>query len=135
MDDIGLFLEILAHGGELAYQGLTTTSRRMHAANQSADHFNRFSRRIELYDGLLDRCKDCASDWKSAVRRALSDAEFRVGEWHWGRESAADARLHFQRAWKAWGGNWKAYRSFLYTLVPRQAAAKFRSLKRLCSKR
>ncbi len=135
VDDIGLFLEILSHGGELAYQGLATTLRRMHATNQSADHFNRFRRRIALYEGLLKRGEDRAADWKAVVRRALSDAEFRVGEWHWGRESSAEARLHFQRAWRAWSGNWKAYRGFLYTLVPRRAAANLKNLKRICLKK
>lgn len=129
VDDIALFMEILAHGGRFGLLDEVTTYRRWHTGNFSGNHFKRFSARIPMYHRLLDRCRHCDTAWKSYVWRALSDAEFRVGEHYWGQGDGARARAHFVAALRA---HWKSPRAvlwFSYTLLPRKVSRALRRIK------
>lgn len=127
VDDVGLFMEILGRSGTPDLLDEVTTFRRMHGGNVSANHFNRFAWRIPMYRRLLARCATCSSRWKSQVRRALSDAECRVGECYWGRGDVVPARQHWREAVRAWRGNRKAWLGLAYTLIPAPLA---RAIKR-----
>lgn len=135
VDDVGLFMEIIGRGGRFDLLDEVTTYRRMHEANISSNHFNRFAWRVPMYERLLARCADCDEHWKAMVRRALSDAEFRIGEHHWGQGKQREARPHFRNAVKAWPGNSKAYRGLIYTLLPPSLAGLLRKAKRVCGKK
>ncbi len=135
VEDVGLFMEIVGRGGRFDLMDEVTTYRRMHGANVSSDHLNRFARRVPMYERLLARCADCDDHWKAMVRRALSDAEFRVGEHHWGQQNRREARLHFRSALKAWPGNKKAYLGYLYTLLPPAVGGLLRDVRRRCGRK
>jgi glycosyltransferase involved in cell wall biosynthesis len=134
VEDIGLFMEIVGRGGRFDLMDEVTTYRRMHGANLSSNHLRRFARRVPMYERLLARCADCDEKWKARVRLALSDAEFRVGEHHWGQGNRREARQHFHGALKAWPGNKQARLANLYTLLPSPVSGALRKIKRYISR-
>ena len=131
-DDVGLFMEIVRRGGRFDLLDEVTTYRRMHAGNLSSSHLNRFLWRIPIYQSMLARCDGCPERWKSLLRRALSDAEYCVGEYYWGQEERDEARQHFRNALRVRRANRKAYLGFLYTLLPPPIARILKNAKRLC---
>ena len=129
VDDIGLFLEIAARGGRFGWIDRVTTFRRMHDQNFSRGHLKRFTSRIPMYHRLLARCQNAPADWKREVRKALADAEFRVGEHHFGLTELATARVHFRRALEADPRHRGARIGLCYCTLPRNLLLAARSMK------
>jgi glycosyltransferase involved in cell wall biosynthesis len=129
-DDIQMFMEMLGSGGRFSYLDRITTFRRLHASNISGNHVYRFTRRIGTYQRLLERCSRFSVEWKRQVQNALSDAEFRVGEYHFGLTNTKEARTHFRNALAASPTNWLAYYYLGLTMLPSSSLAGLRILKR-----
>jgi glycosyltransferase involved in cell wall biosynthesis len=98
VDDVGLFLEICARGGKFACVDERLARRRLHRGNYSKNHYNRFAKRIILYEDLLGRLSDAAPAHRRALRRGLRDAHFRVGECAWAALDMPEARRQFRRS-------------------------------------
>jgi glycosyltransferase involved in cell wall biosynthesis len=98
VDDVGLFLEICARGGQFACVDEPLARRRLHRGNYSKNHYNRFAKRVILYKDLLRRLPDAAPAHRRALRRGLRDAHFRVGECAWAALDMAEARRQFRRS-------------------------------------
>ncbi len=130
VEDVGLFMEIVGRGGRFDLLDEVTTYRRIHGGNVSSNHLNRFTRRVPMYKRLLDRCADCDDCWKAMVRRALSDAEFRVAEHYWGQGDRREAREHFLNALEAWPRNMQARLGHFYTRLPPAVSTALRRIKR-----
>jgi glycosyltransferase involved in cell wall biosynthesis len=103
VDDIGLFLEIAAHGGTFACLDEVLVSRRLHDSNLSKSHWNRFARRCVLYRELLVRLADAPPRYRRELHWGLRHAHYRVGEWWWERHQPGAAAEHFRQA-LGWDG-------------------------------
>jgi glycosyltransferase involved in cell wall biosynthesis len=92
VDDLWLLLAIRLRGGHFAGLDERLVKRRLHGANLSDNHYNRFSRRLTIYRDLIQ----CFPEAPARTRRLLAagrrDANFRVGEWHWGQLDLRKAR-------------------------------------------
>lgn len=98
VDDIGLFLEILARGGHFGLLHECLARRRLHERNLSKAHHHRFEKRALLYRYLLDRLAHATPEQKRMLRWALRHAHWEVGESHWGRLDLSQARHHLDQA-------------------------------------
>jgi glycosyltransferase involved in cell wall biosynthesis len=95
-EDLSLFLEIYLHGGNFGRLDEPLARRRLHAANSSGSHYNRFFQRIVVYGDLLRRYPDAPPRTRKLLRAGLRDANFRVGELHWGQLELQTARAYFR---------------------------------------
>jgi len=130
-EDLGLFLELMLHGGRFAYLPEPLTRRRMHAANVSADHRLRFSQRLLLYSKLLQRYGTTARPaWREALEWGRREAEFRLGECCWADFEMRAARSHFRASWGADARGLKAAAYSLVSLLPAGWIARARAAKR-----
>ena len=99
VEDLGLFLQILMAGGSFGYLPEQLTRRRMHDSNVSGNHRRRFEQRKALYRHLLSKYVNrYTDDQKSALKRGLRDATYRVAECDWEDLDLASARTGFKGA-------------------------------------
>ncbi|MCI0564796.1 MAG: glycosyltransferase, partial [Nitrososphaera sp.] len=135
-EDLGLLIEIHARGGRFALLDKKLARRRLHASNISKVHLNRFEKRIVLYRDLLRRYNGMPWTWKRHLYWGLSDAYFRVGEWHWGNGSIVTARKYFLRGVDIGQPGLKAFVYFVCSFLPQRLLSAIRSHKRrIASKR
>ncbi len=129
-DDVQVFMEIIGHGGKFGFIDEVMTYRRMHDTNMSSDHYKKFFKRIATFENMLLRCQHLPRRWQSQVKKALSNAYFRVGESHWGELQAKQARYYFCQALFIRKSNVAATRGLLATWIPKPAIRAMRSIKR-----
>jgi glycosyltransferase involved in cell wall biosynthesis len=132
VDDLGLFLEIAAHGGTFAVQRETLARRRLHAHNLSKVHVHRFVKRVCLYTALQQRLPGLSARHAKALADGLRDAHFRVGEWDWGQGEPIAALDHFKRALGLDRLGLKASLYAAASALPRPIARGLLALKRRC---
>lgn len=96
VDDVGLFLEIADRGGKFGFIDEKLAFRRLHQTNVSKCHYNRFKKRICLYQALAERIR--RPEHRRALAWGLRAAHFRVAEWHWGHLELGTARESFRKA-------------------------------------
>lgn len=135
VDDIALFMEIAGRNGKFAMLEEVTTYRRMHGGNISRDHHRRFESRIPMYHRLLQRCADCSPEWIATVHKALSDAEYRVGESWFGQDEYRLARGHFANAWRSDRGNVRALLRTASCLLPASLIHAMRRVRQMVRRR
>ena len=117
VDDLGFLFEIAYRGGTFAAVPQILVRRRLHETNLSKDHFNRYSKRIALYEELLDRL-GTTSEMSDHLIWGLRQAHFKIGEWHWGRHEHSQARFHLRNSL---GPDTQGMRSTVYfvgTMLP-----------------
>jgi glycosyltransferase involved in cell wall biosynthesis len=95
-EDLSLFLEIYLHAGKFGRLDEPLARRRLHSANSSGDHYNRFFQRIAVYGDMLRRYPDAPPRTRKLLRAGLRDANFRVGDLHWGGLDLQTARAYFR---------------------------------------
>jgi glycosyltransferase involved in cell wall biosynthesis len=95
-EDLSLFFEIHLHGGRFAKLEDRLVRRRLHNSNSSGNHYNRFFQRLTVYGDLLRRYPNAARRSRRVLLAGLHDANFRVGEWHWGELDMRTARGYFR---------------------------------------
>ena len=96
VEDLGLFLQIMAAGGRFGYLPEKLTLRRMHESNLSGIHRRRFEQRKLLYSDLLRQSPNrYTADQKSALSLGLRDAAYRVAECEWQDFNFSKARQEF----------------------------------------
>lgn len=104
IDDVGLFLMMLAEGGKFGYLPEPLTMRRMHDANTSSNHRRRFEQRQLMYRDMLQTDRLGAyrdrytPEQKSALQQGLRDATYRVAECDWEDCNFTKARQGFFQA-------------------------------------
>src|SRR5205814_9576664 len=97
--------------------------------NSSGNHYNRFFQRLIVYGDLLRRYPNAASRSRRVLLAGLHDANFRVGEWHWGELDMRTARRYFRngagldRSGLRWCFSWAL------TFVPKPAILPLKRLK------
>lgn len=96
IEDIGLFLEIMAAGGKFGYLAAPLTRRRIHGGNISLQHRNRFALRAQLYGEWLRKpLHPITAGQRRALRAGLRDARYRVAECDWAELQLPAARKGF----------------------------------------
>jgi glycosyltransferase involved in cell wall biosynthesis len=128
-EDVGFFLEIAARGGRFGVIPEPLTRRRLHGANISAHHLNRFTSRIIVFSDILKRYRDADQAYLGWVRRGLRLANYRVGEGCWAELRLSDARKHFAAAWGPNGFGVKAFFYWCFTWIGPAGVRSLRSLK------
>ncbi|MCC6416950.1 MAG: glycosyltransferase [Gemmataceae bacterium] len=129
VDDVGLFLEVCVRGGKFGRLDEPLTRRRLHPNNTSKNHYNRFARRIVLYEELLRRLPEASATHRRELRRGLRDAHFRVGECAWGDLDLTQARQHFRRALGPEAHGARALLCLALSYLPRRALRGLRAVK------
>ncbi|MBY0522957.1 MAG: glycosyltransferase family 2 protein [Gemmataceae bacterium] len=116
VDDLGLLLEIAAHGGRFACLDEALTRRRLHGGNLSKDHCNRFARRVALYEELLRHMTDHRQ--RRLLHWGLRHAHFCLGEHALGQRNRLQARAHLRRGIGADTVGVRAAAHFLASCLP-----------------
>ena len=92
VDDLYLLLGIYLKGGTFARLDDRLVKRRLHSGNLSGNHYNRFAGRIRVYGDLMRNYPAVPSRVHRLLVHGVRDANFRVGEWHWGQLELQKAR-------------------------------------------
>jgi len=128
-EDMSLFLEICLHGGKIGRLDECLAKRRLHSANTSGSHYNRFLERLIVYRDLLHKYPDAPRRSRDVLRAGLRDANFRVGEWHWGQLKLDKARQYFREGIGLDGMGMRCCLFWGLTLAPKKAILILKNLK------
>jgi teichuronic acid biosynthesis glycosyltransferase TuaG len=129
VDDLWLLLEVYLKGGIFAGLGERLAKRRLHGGNLSANHYNRFSGRLTVYRDLMASLPDAPVRNRRLLAAGLRDADFRVGEWHWGQLDLQEAR-GFLRAGIGFDRTGvKSFVLWLFTYAPTRVVLMLKRLK------
>jgi glycosyltransferase involved in cell wall biosynthesis len=132
VDDVWLLLAIYLSGGAFAALDERLAKRRLHTANLSANHFNRFSGRLTVYRELMLGFPGAPARMRRLLAAGLRDANFRVGEWHWGQLDLRKAR-GFLRAGMGFGRTGiKSFALWVFTHAPTSFVGLLKWLKQSC---
>jgi glycosyltransferase involved in cell wall biosynthesis len=129
VDDLWLLLEIYLKGGAFAGLDDRLVKRRLHSGNLSANHYNRFSGRLTVYRELMLSFPDAPSRTRRLLAWGLRDANFRVGEWHWGQLELRKARGFLRAGMGLSRTGIKSFVLWTLTFAPRRLISMLKTLK------
>lgn len=128
-EDMSLFLEIYLLGGKIGKLDEPLAKRRLHSSNTSGNHYNRFLQRLTVYRDLLEKYPDAPHQARNLLRAGLRDANFRVGEWHWGQLELDTARDYFRKGIGFDADGLRCFWFWALTLAPKEAILTLKNLK------
>ena len=129
VQDLYLFLEVYLHSGKFGRLDEKLVKRRLHATNTSGNHYNRFRYRLLVYGDLLQRYRPAGGRVSSLLHAGLTDANFRVGESHWGRLDLQEARPYFQAGSGLTATGIRCFCFWVLTFAPKKVISILKHLK------